>query len=357
MRKTKQQMLNMQAQLEHMGKRLDTFSRLNFNYDKIEALGMEFFTSLSDLDVQQVCNRYEWVGLPPYLTGQLIELMLYNKGSLCGFISGGTLYILPYAQAQGINIYGMPNAVQPITYNGAMGIREREFGKQLKVNTLGTQDVNAQASILYDKIPLFAQGSSPVARAVLVKDLLDYQCDLLGRIKNNLRNIDKKMVFYCDSEGQANQMKEDLRQAYGTADPFIVLVKKGGTQFGPNSENGQPLQNGVDVETQSLFETWQSVNSIRCMCAGISNGGAFEKKERKITGELQGSETQTDLVIDAGLKMRQLFIEQLKTIYPAYAELLNPIRVKINERSLAYEIEDTDPSTSEEDAKSEVPNE
>lgn len=350
MRKTKQQMLNMQAQLEHLGKRLDTFSRLNFNYDQIEALGMEFFTPLADLDIQQVCNRYEWEGLPPYLTGQLIELMLYNRGSLCGFISGGTLYILPYAQAQGINIYGMPNAVQPITYNGANA--GDEFGKQLLVNTLGTQNVMAEAALLYDKIPLFSQGGSPAPRSILVKDLIDYQCDLLGRIKNNLRNIDKKMVFYCESESQANQMKQDLRQAYGSADPFIVLVKKGAAQYGPQSDNGQPLQNGVDVETQSLFETWQSINSIRCMCAGISNGGAFEKKERKITGELEGSQTQSDLVIDAGLKMRQLFLNQLKIIYPQYSEILNPIKVKINERSLAYEIEDTNPtSTSKEESE------
>lgn len=351
MRKTKQQMLNMQAQLEHIGKRIDTFSRLNFNYDKIETLGMEFWPSLADLDIQQVCNRYEWRGLPPYLTGQLIELMLYNKGSLCGFISGGTLYILPYAQAKGINIYGMPNAVQPITYNGAMSGTFEKFGKELLVNNLGSQNTNAQAVILYDKIPMFSQGASPIGRAVLVKDLLEYQCDILGRIKNNLRNIDKKMVFYCESEGQAEQMRNDLREAYGNADPFVVVVRKGASQFGPNSDNGVPLQNGVEEETQSLFETWQSVNSIRCMCAGISNGGAFEKKERKITGELQGDQTQTELVIDSGLKMRRLFLEQLKLIYPQYKKLLDPIQIVINERSMTYEIEDTDPSTDKQPAE------
>lgn len=330
--KTKQKMMNFQAQLEHLGKRVETFSRLNFNINQIQDLGLEFEATLRDLDIQQVCNRYDWDGLPPYLTGHLIELMLYNKGSLCGFFNGGTLYILPYAQSKGINVYGVPNAIQPITYNGAMSGSFSKFGEELLVSNIGNLNKNAKAAILYDRLPAFSQNASPIARAVLNNELIKYQCDLLGRIKNNLRNTDKKAIFWVESETQKNQMTNDLRAAYGTSDPFIVCVK--GTQFLDGKDKAQTLQGDIANQTQSLFETWQSINSIRCMCAGITNGGAFEKKERKIVGELQGDQTQTLLVLDAGLKMRQLFIEQLKLIYPEYADILGKIKVKINDTSV-----------------------
>lgn len=337
--RTKQQMLNFQAQLEHLGKRIESFSKLNFNVNTVETLGLEFTQTLRDLDVQQCCNRYKWEGLPDYITGQLIEIMLYNRGSLCGFFNAGTLYVLPYAQCNGINVYGLPNAVQPITYNGANSEIHANFGKALPVSNLGSFNNSASAALLYDRLPMCSQNATPLSRAQLNDTLLKYQCDLLGRIKNNLRNVDKKTIFYVDSEGQKNQTTNDLRQAYGTEDPFIVVVRNGNIGAGKDNETLQP---DIANETQSLFEAWQSVNSIRCMVSGIANGGAFEKKERKITGELDGGSVQTDLVLDAGLQMRRLWLQQMKNIYPQYANILNKISVNINEESINYNEVDTD---------------
>lgn len=343
MGKTKQLLCNMQAQLEHLGIRLETISRLSFNNTQVDTIGTEYDNVLSDLDAQQNCNKYVWKGLPEYLPAWLIEYMLYIRGSLCGFISGGVLYILPYAQNKGINIYGMPNAVQPITFNGAMagGTPDKNFGKELLVNNFGDINDKAKACILYDRIP-FSTNSSPIGRWLLNKNLVDFQSNILGRIKNNLKNVDKKAVFWVDSEAQKNQVEKDLDEAYGTDKPYIVAVK--GSNLA-DRDLSNTLQGDMANETQSLFEAWQSVNSIRCMCSGIANGGAFEKKERKITGELQGDETQTEIVIDAGLKMRRLFLEQMKTIYPEYAEMLGKITVEVNERTIEYEEEDTDIST------------
>ena len=342
-RKTKAQMLNFQAQLEHLGLRLEQFSKLKFNENRVDTIGLEFNSVLYDLDAQQNCNKYKWNGLPNYLPAWLIEYMLYLCGSLCGFISGGNLYILPYAQNKGINIYGLPNAVQPITFNGAMagGEPDNFFGKELPINNFGDPNSKAQACILYDRIPVHSSNSSPLGRCSLNRTLIDYQCEILARVKNNLKNLDKKVVFWVDSETQKNQTENDLREAYGTDDPFIVVVR--GSNF--KDEKGQTLQGDIANETQSLFETWQSINSIRCMCSGIANGGAFEKKERKITGELQGEEAQTEIVIDAGLQMRRLFLEQMKNIYPDYADMLNKITVEINEKTIEYEEKDTDIST------------
>ena len=342
-RKTKQQMLNMQAQLEHIGLAVERFSKLAFNCNQIDTIGIEFGNTLRDLDGQQNCNKYIWKGLPDYLASWLIEYMLYLRGSLCGFISGGILYILPYAQTKGINVYGLPNAVQPITFNGQLvaGV-PTNFGKELIVSDIGSFNKKATACILYDRIPVYSTNSSPLSRAQLNDILIEYQSQILGRIKNNLRNVDKKSIFYVDDEKQKNQTEKDLREAYGRDDPFIVVVK--GSNMSGNGDTRDTLQPDISNETQSLFEAWQSINSIRCMCSGIANGGAFEKKERKITGELDGASVQTDIVVDAGLQMRRLFIAQMRAIYPN-EELLKNITVEINEKTIEFEEDDTDKST------------
>lgn len=338
------QQLNIQNRLEALGVRLGALEKAGINYNRrCSFLGKEFVNTLKDLDSQQNTNKYIWKGLPDYLPSWLIENMLYNRGSLCGYIDGGILYIFPYAQAEGIDFYGIPKAVRPVTYNGEIMRKNADstIGKTFKTIHNGSIK-DARAVILYDRIPVYNNNTAPLARAVLNQELLNYQADLLGRVKNNIENADKKMVFYVDSEDQVRQTEQDLIDAYGNGFPFLVMVKGAGINDG--KANGT-LQSDIDIVTQALFETWQSLNSIRCMVSGISNQGAFEKKERKLTGELAGADVQTEIVADAGLRMRRLFISQMKAIYPEYASMLNKITVELNEKTLDYEEEDTDTFT------------
>ena len=55
----KKQMVNMQAQLEHIGLCLSRFSKLGFNAcNNIETIGMEYIDAIRDIDIQQNCNKY-----------------------------------------------------------------------------------------------------------------------------------------------------------------------------------------------------------------------------------------------------------------------------------------------------------
>lgn len=361
MSKLGNKILNMQGQLEQQGILLSRIAKKhNFNPKQVDTIGNEYNNCFYDLDAQQNCNKYIWwresengeqdARLTDELPSYLVEYMLYMRGSLVGYFNGGILYILPYVNSGELNVYGMPTSISPITFNGktsATGDEAKQ--KSLNVNVFG-KNAEAKACILYDRLPAWSQSSSPMCRAVLNKTLVDYQADLLGRIKNNLKNLDKKVVFYVDTDTQKHQMMLDLQDAYGTDDPFIVVVK--GSNIDNNKET--TLQPDISNETQSLFETWQSINSIRCMISGIANGGAFEKKERKIVGELQGDAEQTDLVLDAGLRMRRLFLQQLKETYPEYAEILNKIHVDINSSNKNIQNEDMDEINENQEGVSDV---
>lgn len=323
------QYVSMQKQRDYLAKRVETLTNLAYNGNSIKDVGIEFQTAMKDLDMQQATGMFVWDGLPDNLQSWVIEQMLYYNGSLCGFFQGGTLYILPYAQRDGINVYGLPNAVQPITYNGAMqSDLTQNFGGKLLVNNNGKLTKDASAVLLYDRSPKNTSGSclSPDQ----INDIFTKaQADVLGRIKANLQNSAQKVVFWVDDDNQKRQLTEDLENAYGSSLPFVVAVR-GATAFeGREKGNAETLQGNVQNETQALFEAYQSYNSIRLTLLGIANGGAFEKKERKISAEAENMEQQTKIVAQNRLAMRKLFIEQLKLVYPQYADVLGKINVYI----------------------------
>lgn len=279
-----------------------------------------------DLDIQQYCNRYKWKGLPDYLPSWLLEHMLYMRGSLAGYFNGGVLYVLPYAQTGGINTYGIPNAVKTIAYNGINTAEGSNEEKELPVNVNGKPNENASAVLLYDRIPTYWQGGSPLSRYVLINTLLNQMADVISRIKINLVNSTAKHVVYVKNEKQKDTMEQAVSEAFTSGSPFIIMTK------GDNDyTNSEEFSAKSELETQSLFETWESLNSIRCMTMGLNNQGAFEKKERIVTDELGGNVEQSDLVFDAGLCMRKLWLDQMRGVYPEYADILNKIEVTVNE--------------------------
>lgn len=321
------QFRSMQANVEAMAKQIIALSNIKFNANSAKTVGIDFSNAMEDLDLQQACNRYRWGRLPDNLQSWQIEEMLYYQSVLTGFFKGGVMYILPFSARDGVNVVGSPNAVLPVTFNGALAgdFSDAGFGKLLVAND-GSINPNAQCALLYDKIPRNTNGGA-MSRWQINKSLREAQADILGRIEQNLQNISQKVVFYVDSEAQQRQMESDLDQAFGSDKPYVIVVR--GTTGIDDRKDGQAqtLQGNIQNETQALFEAYQSFNSIRCGLLGIQNGGAFEKKERKITAEADDQAEQTNLVADGGLYMRKLFLAQMKVIYPQYANILNKIKV------------------------------
>lgn len=321
------QFRNMQSNVESMAKQIIALSNIKFNANCAKTVGIDFVQAMEDLDLQQACNRFRWDGLPDNLQSWQIEQMLFYQGVLTGFFKGGVLYVLPFAAKDGVNVVGAPNAVMPVTFNGAMAgdFSDAGFGKML-VASDGSINPNAKCALLYDKIPRASNGGA-LSRWQINKSLREAQADILGRIEQNLQNISQKVVFYVDSEAQQRQMESDLDNAFGSNKPYVIVVR--GTTGIDDRKDGQAqtLQGNIQNETQALFEAYQSFNSIRCGLLGIENGGAFEKKERKNLIESDDMSEQTDLVADGGLYMRRLFLAQMKVIYPQYSNILNKIKV------------------------------
>ena len=277
-------------------------------FDKV---GDDFIPAIRQLDITQNCNRYKWKNLPKHLSSWIIELMLYARGSLCGFVYGGELKILPFTSVGSLNELGLFTKVQPMSYNGFIGNNgDKIYGDEISVYDGRSNDAG-QAAILFDNYPYINNSYKCMPRFVLNDRFVKWQADLLGRIGINIENSTKRIMIKVANENQKKQLEKDLIRAYKTSSPFIIYV-----DGAPLETDGTFLDIKDDLHAQDLIETWQSLNNIRCMMSGIDNNGAFEKKERMITAEQTGNAEQTDIVEDSGLEMRKWFLSQLKAAYP-----------------------------------------
>lgn len=246
----------------------------------------------TEYDLNQYCNYLIWGGLPEGLTSWNLNRMLYFRGSLAGFKLGGDIYILPYVITGGINCYGLPNAIQPITFNGGnLGKGEKidPFGKELKL-PMGRGGVGVEAPgavILYDSVPWAATMASP-SRYTHNQVIINEIAETLARININMVVANKKFFFVVRDESQAQVVRFELNQAFSSDSPFTVIT---------NPMEIQNIQDTKDDYTAELFGIVKNWDSIRCFISGIqSRYFGADKKERLITDEMEGQEEQTDLV-------------------------------------------------------------
>lgn len=319
----RKKILTYEAQLEELGIQLEKYKMLyaKLNGERVENLGFNYVPLIDNIGFVQATNRYKWKNLPNNLTSDLIESMLYMKGCLCMYYRGGTLNILPFvSDSNSLSIYGRFTKITPIAFNG----KDQKLGYDLNVNESGEYDPKAEAVILYDSQPFY--NGAVVPKVVLLKQINENCSKILNMCMQNIQNSNKKLVFQCEDETQARQLRSDLDDAFGSTDNFIVVNKGVMEDLKPIT-----LNNDVALVSQSLFESWQSFNNIRCELCGIENNGAFEKKERVITSETRGDVIQSKLALQNGLEMRKLAIKQLIAIYGGRYSEVKKIDVELNE--------------------------
>lgn len=313
----------------------------------IKSVGTEYLPALRQLDITQNCNKYKWTGLPAHITSWMLELMLYSRGSLCGFVFAGELKVLPFVNKGSINELGFFTYVQPMAFNGTVdNDGDREYNiDSIEVYDGRDSENKMRACILLDNYPYINNTYKVMSRFVLNNEFIRWQADLLGRIGINIANSTKRILIKVPNDNQKRQLEKDLKAAYMTSSPFIIY-----TDGAPIETDGTFLDIKDDLHAQDLIETWQSLNNIRCMLSGIDNNGAFNKKERMITAEQTGNNQQTDIVADSGLMFRKLWVDQLKAAYPDN-EVIAGISVDINENnSYNIDIKDIKKDEDEKDA-------
>lgn len=264
---------------------------------------------MRDIDSLQYIQRYKWKGLPKNIPSWRVEQMLYYRGSLALFKAGKEYYILPYASTKGINLIGLPNAIQPVSFNGEAPEKDgaRLLGdKELVINNKGGYDENADAVILYDKYNAIVNPTGVVSRWAMVLPILHEICNRFAYLGINLRNSQGKYLIICKDEKTAGVVSQQLDQLFASAKNYALVRSMFEVQV---------INNQVDYQEQQIWEDIASWNSLRLEGIGVEHNGLFNKKERQINGELSGVKNQTNAILLNGLKARQDFVEQAKELF------------------------------------------
>lgn len=313
-----------------MAKKVNTFLQLltqaGFNIPTDISFEKQDYKELVfNMDFEQATGRYVWKNLPDGIESHLIETMLYFRGSLAAVFNGGKLKILPYANQGTINEYGLPTQIKLLTFNGTSANDNDVYGDSKGYNvSSGVEIKKGGAVLLYDRAPVSRSGLV-APRFIINACLINLEAEIISRIKGNIKNSDKKVVFYAEDDNQKAAFQTAIKEAYDADSPFIVVVK-GSQRWG--TENTDYMHGEVGLKAQELFEAWQSINNIRVMSEGILSGGAFEKKERVVSDEVQDETEQSTLILQAGLNLRRIWLECMKLTWPEYKNKLDPIAVE-----------------------------
>lgn len=316
MSKLKKKQLLLEEQIKSMG-----YVISNLQNEDYKRCTYDFKTMLQSIDAAQFISRYKWTGLPEYMPANVIEKMLYYKGTLCGFFYQNQLYILPYAIDGPLNVYGYATAIKPIGYNGT------SFDN-LKLNTYpnGTLRKYANAVILNDR-PSDFMGSTCLPMSTINSDIIDLMNDTLKRSELSSISSLKKFLIQTADGKSVEGLRADMRKTLLSDDPFYIMRENSVVVNGLRSDVATL---GTENETDKIIQYYSSLNNQRCYNMGIKNNGVFEKMERVVVGELTGNEYQTNLILETGLTMRKSFLESLKEIYPEQRAVLDKIKVEIN---------------------------
>lgn len=261
---------------------------------------------MRDIDSQQFISRYKWKGLPKNIYGWRVEQMLYFRASLALFKIGKDFMMLPYASTRGYNAVGIPNAVKPVSFNGEYPEKKGEtLDYELFINNVGVENPNVKAVLLFDRFNGFGT-TSKMSRYQLSAPIIEEICNRFAFLGINIKNSQGKYIIICKDENTAQILKNSLDDMYSSTRNYQLVRSMFEVQV---------INNKVDYQEQQIWEDISSWDSLRLNGMGYENNGMFNKKERKLDGELSGGKIQTCAVLMNGLRARKWFCEQVKEIF------------------------------------------
>lgn len=267
----------------------------------------KYMRAWTQYDLNQYCSSRNWKGLPNGIKSWNFQRMRYFHGSLSAFNFAGGKYVFPYTITGGINPYGLPNSVRPITYNGGPPGGKSYFYREdfkLDVNKYGDEIEGADkmAYILYSNIPTAASGKG-ISPYYLNKIFITEIADTLARVNINIVVSNKKLFVRCKDKEQAKVVRMELEASFGSDSPFVVL---------DHPYELDEVNTKDDYYADDLFNTVKNWDAIRSTMNGYeAKNFGTEKKERLTSGELQGNEIQSKMTNELRLMLEREWCEQV----------------------------------------------
>lgn len=319
MNKYKQLFLGSQLRLNNL---IDDINSGKFNPMSVSKRDYECY--LDNQDRLIACNRYIWdFGGLINLTSQELESIIYSKGSVCIVSHDGRLEFTDYAENGKLQIYGKLVKVTPITFSG---VSYNETKSVILPN--GENATDAGAIIMNDFTPIF--NGRPVSRQQLNKLLISDEASVYRQLLNNIMLSIKKAVASCDNLDQANAVMNQAKGVLDIDSPIIAVAKRKGSNKALDDIPLEMFNFNNNFETQNYCQQIEFYSKKRRQDMGISTPDTFEKKERKITSETEGSNNYAKLMLMDGYMNRLSKLNLAKQYFAGKVPGIERVTVGIN---------------------------
>lgn len=276
-------------------------------------LKSSIYENLATMDRTTALNRYKWKGLPKGITADLIERILYYRytGALFYIESNDTFYFLPYAlsstgkegEGSGIDVYGRYEAITPVP----MGSVDKPFIQglvripqyELPTDVITPEDITGKCVILKDYSHGLAQYAPP--RAQLQQGILDFEAEMIPMAKTALQNACGVVGMRVNDQTEVANVRNanaQVQEASLTGQKYIPLI--GRLEF-------QELAGGQVAQGSEFFQAMQAVDNFRLEQYGLGTNGVFEKNTHMLQSEQNMNASNTAIIYDDGLYLRQEF--------------------------------------------------
>lgn len=273
---------------------------------------------LKIIDEQDAINRYKWFNLPDGLNSQLIERVLYYKGQGMFFYIRDVkkFFFLPYAMADGIDVYGRFTRATPLPFNGST---KPEDAKKPWIDGLSRKCVydvyidELTVDVLTDSCVLlqdYCLGISQIniPRETLNDPLLDVMADCIPFMRTALLNstgVEGMRVSNEDDQSNVEAASRSIDRAALTGRKFIPVI--GSIEF-------QEMTGGSVSKSEEFMLAMQSLDNYRLSTYGIKNGGLFQKKQHLLQTEADVAGVSNS-AMDDGIYQRIEFCDIVNSIW------------------------------------------
>jgi hypothetical protein len=260
-------------------------------------------------------SRFTWTSLPPGLTPDIIERVIYYRfrGYLFFEEPTGLYRFLPGALDGTPDLYGRPLAIKPMIFNGSS--KEQLYLATLKLEVVYTKD---EAVNLTDKesvtVPLvdcsYTIGNEPeVYPADQVKPLIEQLVDILVLLNIDLTSSAKIYIVKVLDQAQAMAVKQE----FADMDRKIMNGERVFPITMPDAVD--ELMGTAAKDSARYMQSYQAIDNIRKDLIGVANGGAFLKQEHQTDGETMQNGNSASLVFSNALRMRKEFCEIANKVF------------------------------------------
>lgn len=247
-----------------------------------------------------VAKNYVYKNLPPEIDSYILEDILFNRGQAVWFQVGSTNVVLPSANAYELDIYGKPNKIRPIAFNG------QPFNEYYIRNEFDwkTGKIKNQANAV-----LIMNNNQRISTYFFIQPIIDRLCVLWENLGLNACFQRVKALIECNTN-VAKEIEQQMYDLLGDNKPIAIVKNKESTlpQINPVSFNYPNNQKDIWEDFDRTF------NLLLTFC-GVNNNDNDMKKERVIVDEVNANNEIIDRIYSVGFDFREKAIKEINEMF------------------------------------------